>query len=55
MAKANPKTHKDMAVSRVPVTLAKLIEQDAKVNALSASDIIRRILLRHYGLLKDAA
>lgn len=55
MAKANPKTHKDMAVSRVPITLAKRIETDARNQAMSASDIVRRILLQHYGLLKQSA
>lgn len=54
MSKANSKTHKDMAVSRVPVLLAKRLEQDAKGAYTSTSNIIRRILLDHYGLLKKA-
>lgn len=55
MSKANPKTHKDMAVSRVPIMLAKRIEADARAQALSTSDVVRQILLRHYGFLKQEA
>ena len=55
MAPANPKTHKDMAVSRVPRELAKRIEEDARMQFMSASDVMRRILLQHYGLLKKSA
>lgn len=55
MAPANPKTHKDLSLSRVPKDLHKLITEDAKRERLSQSDIIRRILLRHYGMLNGNA
>lgn len=38
---------------RVQKDLLKKIEQDAKTETLSTSDIIRRILMRHYGLLSS--
>ena len=51
MAPANTKTTKDLSLSRVPKVLVNRILQEAKREGLSQSDIIRRILLRHYGLL----
>ena len=45
-----PMHDKPFAV-RLPGDLAPLIEREAKAERLSVSDIIRRILLRHYGLL----
>jgi hypothetical protein len=53
MVAANSKTHKDMSVSRVPLVLVKKIEHDAKREHLSESDVMRRALLRHYGLLPE--
>ena len=51
MAPANIKTHKDLSLSRVPKELVNYIEKDAKRERLSNSDVIRRILLKHYGML----
>ena len=36
---------------RLPKDLKAKIDKDAKAERLSVSDIVRRILLRHYGLL----
>lgn len=51
MAPANTKTHKDLSLSRVPKELVHHIEKDAKRERLSHSDVIRRILMRYYGML----
>jgi hypothetical protein len=53
MAQANPKTHKDMSISRVPLILVQRLEQEAQREHLSTSDIIRGVLLRHYGLITE--
>lgn len=37
---------------RLPKAVGKHLERDAKTEHLSVSDILRRILLRHYGLLE---
>lgn len=48
-----PTTTKHLSVSNAPAALVKCIQQDMKrEGACSAAPIIRRILLRHYGLLK---
>jgi hypothetical protein len=53
MAPANPRTHKDMSLSRVPLALVRRIEEDARREHLSESDIVRGILLRHYDLIPE--
>ena len=55
MAAANPKKSTDVMVTRVPLPAVAKLEQDAKENDRSVAAIIRRIILKHYGLLRGAA
>lgn len=52
MAKADPEIHKDLTITRVPLSVAKKLEEDAEKGDVSKSHIVRRILRQYYGLLK---
>jgi hypothetical protein len=51
MVAANARTHKDMSISRVPLALVRRIARDAKREQVSESAVMRRWLLKAYGML----